>query len=324
MLQMMDIMLFQDLDQLKRTGNFSQAAELSNLSQPAFSRRIKSLESWVGVTLVDRSRQPVKLTEAGVQMLEAGLQAIARIEAERSQLLEAQSLPDRYVVTFAAQHSIGWRFFPAWLQSLEEAYGPLLSRLRADDLPICLQDLRNGDVDFVIAYFDAAASDETGALDRQVEMVTIGTDRLVPVCKPGRGGAPLFSLPPSDSAVPLLRFGEAAPLGRLLDPLLQSFSTQNGFRTVYENTMAGALRIRARDGAGVAWLPESLVAPDLEAGLLTRTGDDTWVVDLKIGLLRKKGSSNRLTRAIWAFLQIRESVGLLPEGWSLRAAGHLG
>ena len=62
------------------TGNFSQAAELSNISQPAFSRRIKTLEAWVGVTLIDRSRQPVKLTEAGTQMLEAGLQALTRIE----------------------------------------------------------------------------------------------------------------------------------------------------------------------------------------------------------------------------------------------------
>ncbi|MEM1361814.1 MAG: LysR substrate-binding domain-containing protein [Pseudomonadota bacterium] len=320
MFQMMDILLFQDLDQLRRTGNFSQAAELRNLSQPAFSRRIKSLESWVGVMLVDRSRQPVKLTEAGVQMLEAGLQAIARIEAERSQLREAQSLPDRYVVTFAAQHSIGWRFFPAWLQALEEAHGPLLSRLRADDLPICLQDLRNGDVDFVIAYFDTGASRQSANLDRSFEKVTIGTDRLVPVCKPAQNGAPLFNLPPHEGAVPLLRFGEAAPLGRLLDPLLESVTDEPGFRTVYENTMAGALRIRARDGAGVAWLPESLVAPDLDAGLLTRTGDEAWVMDLKIALLRKKGNTNRLTRSIWAFLQIRESVGLLPAGWSLRPA----
>ena len=109
----MDITLFQDLDRLNQTGNFSQAAELGNISQPAFSRRIKTLENWVGVTLVDRSRQPVKLTDAGLQMLEAGLQAQSRIEQERSQILEAQSLPDKYIVTFGAQHSIGWRFCPA-------------------------------------------------------------------------------------------------------------------------------------------------------------------------------------------------------------------
>ena len=54
---------------------------------------------------------------------------------------------DKYVVTFGAQHSIGWRFYPAWLQSLEEAFGPILSRLRADDLPNCMRDLKEGNVD---------------------------------------------------------------------------------------------------------------------------------------------------------------------------------
>ena len=107
----MDILLFKDLERLGMTGNFSQAAELSNISQPAFSRRIKALESWVGAVLVDRSRQPVKLTEAGRQILEAGLQSIARIEQERSQIIEAQASPDKYIVTFGAQHSISWRFF---------------------------------------------------------------------------------------------------------------------------------------------------------------------------------------------------------------------
>ena len=109
----MDIQWFKDLERLRQTGNFSQAAEYSDLSQSAFSRRIQALESWVGVKLVDRSRQPVKLTDAGSRMLEAGLQAATRIETERSQILESLSLPDKYVVTFGTQHSLGWRFFPA-------------------------------------------------------------------------------------------------------------------------------------------------------------------------------------------------------------------
>ncbi|MDB9702567.1 hypothetical protein OAA86_00530 [Rhodospirillales bacterium] len=42
---------------------------------------------------------------------------------------------------------------------------------------------------------------------------------------------------------------------------------------MYKNSMAGALRIRARDGDGVAWLPLSLVKPDLDASLLARAGN---------------------------------------------------
>lgn len=303
----MDISLFRDLDRLRQTGNFSQAAEIGNLSQPAFSRRIKSLESWAGATLVDRSRQPVRLTPAGTQMLEAGLQALARIEQERSQILEAQSLPDKYVVTFGAQHSIGWRFYPAWLQGFEEAYGPILSRLRADDLPNCLRDLKEGQVDFVIAYTSSGAPTPP----RQ-DSIVIGTDRLVPVCKPGADGAPIFDFSDNTLEMPFLRFGETAPIGQHLEPLFQRGDLRRRLRTVYENAMAGALRIRARDGSGVAWLPESLIAPDIAAGILTRTGAPDWCVDLEIRLFRNIRHQNRLTRAIWSFLEVRQSVSLAP------------
>ena len=305
MLSAMDVSHFRDLDRLRQTGNFSQAAALGNLSQPAFSRRIKSLESWVGAVLVDRSRQPVKLTEAGAQMLEAGLHALSRIEHERSQILEAQSLPDKYVITFGAQHSIGWRFYPAWLQALEEAHGPILSRLRADDLPNCLRDLKRGDVDFVVAYQQAGAQPTNS-----FESVLIGSDQLVLGCKPGADGCPIFGFDAPGIEMPFLRFGDAAPIGQILQPLLAKRDLANRLRTVYENSMAGALRIRARAGDGVAWLPKSLVAPDLENGLLVLTGDPDWEVDLEIRLFRDLQRSNRATRSIWSFLQVRQDVPL--------------
>ena len=309
----MDLSLIHDLERLNKTGNFSQAAELSHISQPAFSRRIKALETWAGVTLVDRSRQPVRLTTAGEQILEAGLQASARIETERQQILEAHSLPDKYVVTFGTQHSIGWRFYPAWLQAFEDAYGPILSRLRADDLPNCLRDLQNGDVDFVIAYGarNAPIPGQASELIRTLDQIVIGADRLVPVCKPNGAGQPIFDPATDTVEMPFLRFGEAAPINLLLQSLFRSRDIANRFKTVYENSMAGALRIRARDGAGIAWLPESLVSPDLASGLLVTTGPTDWIVDLEIRMLRSKERSNHLTRSIWSFLEVRKSVPLL-------------
>lgn len=302
----MDMALFKDLDRLRRTGNFSQAAALGHLSQPAFSRRIKALETWVGATLVDRSHQPVTLTQAGVQMLEAGLQACARIEQERSQILEAQSLPDKYVVTFGAQHSIGWRFFPEWFQALEDAYGPILSRLRADDLPNCLADLTLGEVDFVIAYQSPAAR-----LGAETPSVLIGSDQLIPVCKPDRGGAPIFRFDGAEVEMPFLRFGKTAPISDHLDPLFERKGLHARLRVVYENAMAGALRIRARSGDGVAWLPRSLVLPDLQSGVLVETGAPDWHVDLEIRLFAKPEHSNRVTRSIFTFLEVRQGVPLV-------------
>ena len=308
----LDFLWFHDLANLSQTGNFSQAAELGNISQPAFSRRIKAIESWVGVELVDRSKHPVALTSAGEQIMEAGEQALARLEAERAQIREAHALPDQYVVTFGAQHSIGWRFYPAWLQAFEEAFGPVMSRLRADDLPGCLKDLLSGEIDFVISYDSQYSRTADGA--PAIETVTIGEDVLIPVSKSTSSGEPMFEVSASSPVeAPYLRFGHGAPISAHIEPLLEASNLTGKLKVVYENSMAGALRIRAREGAGIAWLPRSLIAPDLESGVLIQIGEPEWQTRLEICLHRLRKTANPLTAKIWSFLAAHQEAPLLAK-----------
>lgn len=297
---------FRDLSNLAQTGNFTQAAELSRISQPAFSRRIRSLENWAGITLVDRSRQPVCLTNAGVQLLEAGLQALTHIDSERRQILAAHALPDKTIVRFGAQHSIGWRLFPAWLQQLEACYGPVISRLRADDLPACLQDLEAGLLDFVFAYqseHSQPARDYRLESELPIESIVIGHDRLMPVSRPDDNGAPCHDLSVEADQIPYLRFGDSAPISLHITPMLIEFGLDKRLNATYENSMVGALRLRACEGDGVAWLPATLIRPDIENGSLVRAGDQYLDIPLDVRLFRLPAHSNHLTREIWAFLQ---------------------
>lgn len=306
----MDIQWFKDLGRLAETGNFSQAAELNHISQSAFSRRIRALEAWVGAPLIDRSRHPVKLTGAGEQILEAGKQALSRIETEREQVRQALAQPDKYVVTFAAQHSIGWRFYPSWLQAFEKSFGPIISRLRADNLPNCIGDLTHGEVDFVISYESEHAQAVSAA--PEFDSLNIGRDRLIPVCKADTGGEPLFRITETPKTpIPYLRFGKTAPIGWHVEPILRKRNLIKHLTPIYENSMSGALRIRARDGLGVAWLPQSLVEFDIESGLLTWAGDEKWAIEVNIRLHRLKRNHNNLIRKIWTFLKLREGVPLI-------------
>ena len=298
----MDLTWFKDLAAIHESGSFSRAAESTHISQSAFSRRIRSLESWVGATLVERARHPVRLTAAGMQMLEAGTQALERVERERDQIRNALEQPDRYVVTFGTQHSIGWRFFPSWLQSFEGAYGPFMSRLRADNLPNCIQDLRRGEVDFVISYESRSVRGLAEAGD--TDSLVIGTDELIPVSVPDADGSPLFNLDALvETTIPYLAFDRAAPIGRHLEPQLASAKKSLRLQRVYENAMAGALRIRARDGLGLAWLSRTLVEPDLSTGALCVAGCSEWWVSLRIHLSKLQSSDNRIVKQIWRFLQ---------------------
>ena len=283
---------------------------MNNISQSAFSRRIQALEDWVGTPLVDRGRHPIKLTDYGEQMLEAGEQAVSRIETERNHIQESIAQPDKYVVTFAAQHSIGWRFYPAWLQAFEQSFGPVISRLLADNLPNCVSALEQGEADFVVSYeSDHACGVE---LRTDIEFLTIGHDRLIPVAKADPKGKPLFHVDRNAATtVPYLQFNSTAPIGRHIEPVLAQHNLLECLAPVYENAMSGALRIRARDGLGVAWLPQSLVEPDLKEGLLTWAGAVDWAIDLEIRLHLHRRNHNALIRNIWTFLKLREGVPLL-------------
>lgn len=58
----MQIKWLDDLLAIAEWKNFSRAAEVRCVTQSALSRRIRSLEEWVGVELVDRATYPVQLT----------------------------------------------------------------------------------------------------------------------------------------------------------------------------------------------------------------------------------------------------------------------
>jgi len=51
----MDTKWLEDFISLAETGSFSRSAEMRHVTQPAFSRRIQSLESWLGTDLIDRT-----------------------------------------------------------------------------------------------------------------------------------------------------------------------------------------------------------------------------------------------------------------------------
>jgi DNA-binding transcriptional LysR family regulator len=60
----MEIKWVEDFLSVVDTLNFSRSAKLRNVTQPAFGRRIRSLETWLGAELFDRSSYPCTLTPA--------------------------------------------------------------------------------------------------------------------------------------------------------------------------------------------------------------------------------------------------------------------
>ncbi|MDH5529247.1 MAG: LysR family transcriptional regulator, partial [Paracoccaceae bacterium] len=101
----MDLNWLQDFVCLGRTLNFTRAAEERNITQPAFSRRIKSLELWLGVPLIKRSSYPVQLSDAGVQFLPIARETIVNLTDIR-QSIRAEERGSTAFQKFAVLHTI--------------------------------------------------------------------------------------------------------------------------------------------------------------------------------------------------------------------------
>ncbi|WP_166442644.1 LysR family transcriptional regulator [Phragmitibacter flavus] len=61
-------------------GSFNRAAEILHLTQPPLSRQVKDLEDELGVTLLVRGSNSVKLTEAGELFYEEAREVLARAD----------------------------------------------------------------------------------------------------------------------------------------------------------------------------------------------------------------------------------------------------
>jgi DNA-binding transcriptional LysR family regulator len=65
----MDLELLRTFLELNRTRHFGRTAEALNVTQPAVSSRLKSLENLLGVALFERSRREIRLTPEGGRLI---------------------------------------------------------------------------------------------------------------------------------------------------------------------------------------------------------------------------------------------------------------
>ncbi len=295
----MNLSWLDDFLALAATGNFSRAADERHMTQPAFGRRIKALEEWLGAELFDRSSQPIRLTATGdwFQGVARGLLAqVARVPGAARAMAEAQSNSLR----FAATHALSFTFVPAWLRQLEAHTSGAAIQLESDMLQRCEALLEQSKVQFVICH---AHAQSPGRLHTQgFASVRIGSDVLLPVSAPDGDARPLHALKSGGSSVPLLAYSSESGLGQILQQTPYGALQTRTRKPPFVAHLASVLRTMALDGRGVAWLPHSLVQEDLQSKRLVRAASDDWSVELDIRLFRDRTALGQSAEALWALV----------------------
>lgn len=296
----MNLSWLEDFIALAGSGNFSRAADERHMTQPAFSRRIRALEEWLGVSLFDRTTHPASLTEAGQWFRGVAREILARIERIPD---EARAVAETGSATLriASTHALSLSFLPGWLRSLEiqPTMGPI--QLVSDVLQQCERLMQQQRAQFLLCHTHRDVPNRLDTLG--FPSLPVGSDRLIPVSAADRRGQPQHRLDAGrKTRIPVLAYSAESGMGRLIRSLrggaLDALNTQ----TVFTAHLATVLKSIALDGRGVAWLPSSLMVDDMASGRLVCAGEPEWTIDLDIRLFRQPTAIPLAAEAFWTSL----------------------
>ena len=270
-----------------RLGSFAGAARQLNLSPAMVGRRIQALEAQYQLKLIERTTRSQRLTEQGRQFLGRAETVLEAAEA-LSECAETGDLNGRIRLT--APTTLGARRLPEIIARFTEDHPGIVFEMS-------LSDRR---VDMVTEGFDLAI--RVGELPASSLMARrIGTYRFALVASPdfvARHGAPEK---PGD----LTRFRCIINLN-LVPRNRWIFADSRGERTtvevsgVIEVDSGEAQRRLAMDGAGIAYLPVSLVEDDVAAGQLVSLLPSSSLLTLPIHTVHP--SRHLVPRRVRAFI----------------------
>lgn len=213
----------QDLDWIKdflvlrETRNFRLAAKRRNISPPAFSRRIKALEAWIGANLFDRGMQSVGLTRSGEKFVSTARQILTLSDKAQSEARKSNE-SNRNQIRFAVNRGVGMTLLPEWFRRIEKSIGSFRICIRTDyqSLDEYLIALEENTVDFVVGYLNETL--ETTFSQDKFDVLNLLTTWAVPVCRPDDSGQPIFSVCEDGvGQIPICKFSAYTLLGRLLN-----------------------------------------------------------------------------------------------------------
>src|ERR1700761_4885026 len=154
----MELMWLEDFLALARGESFSRAAETRGVTQPAFSRRIRALETWLGVVLVDRDTHRISLTAAGSRFVEVADATLRTLEHGRREVREIAGA-SQSSLRITATHALSLTFFPSWVRSIEALSAQEVSiQLTADNMAAAEQTMLQGRAQFLLCHHHPAAA----------------------------------------------------------------------------------------------------------------------------------------------------------------------
>jgi DNA-binding transcriptional LysR family regulator len=260
-------------------GGFHRAAEALNLSQPALSRRIQSLEAAVGAPLLERTTRRVGPTTVGRSFAPLARRLLNEFEET---LLGITGVGDRQTgqVTIACVPTAAFYFLPRAIERFNRRFPKIrfsILDLSAND---GLESVRRGEAEFGINF--------TGGADADLNFVPLLEDPFVLACRHDHRLARKRNLSWDDlEGETLIGVSRASGNRMILESALAATQVRLSFR--YEvNHLTTSLGL-VEKGLGISVLPK-LATPPGDHAVITARPIGNPQVKRTIGLVERRAA----------------------------------
>ncbi|WP_433696456.1 LysR family transcriptional regulator [Paraburkholderia phenoliruptrix] len=249
---------------LTRLGSFRATAAAMHATPAAISLRIKTLESELGVELIERDAPEFRLTANGERLL---AHARTVVQATRSLQLAAQDETQlatrlRLGVIETVVHS----WLPDYIRMLNLEYHRIVVDLTVDSSAVLGPRLRAGELDLVIQV-EEAGDEETSMVSTLLASYPvrwIARSDLIPASRAKHVGVLLSK--------PVLTFGRGTAPQIAVEAIVQTLARRAGVpladtQVTCMPSVAVIVKL-LRDGYGIAAVPALFVEPYLTSGEL--------------------------------------------------------
>ena len=272
-------------------GNFSEAALHLGVNQSTVSHAIATLETQLGVVLLNRGRYGAKLTPVGKQITDKANQVLKLLDDMAQSAQQAKGLQGG-TVRIAAFRSVATHLLPAAIARLHHRYPEIQVTITEDnDIDHLKQRLTQGDVDICVAEV---------LKGEEFESFLIFEDEYVALL-PSQLGLRDAQLTYSElQAHPLISPSHGTCFSRLDDYLKRHhIALKIAYYIRHDSSMVSMVR----QGLGIALMPELAAAPIPEGVQICRL---PFSLMRPIGAARLKEGLH--TPAVYAFLEALREI----------------
>ncbi len=277
--------------EVARRGSFTRASRDLMVAQSALSVQIKTLERSLGMTLFDRRRSGIELTEAG----QRAYSAAERIFSDVDQLIADLGQSGRQVsggVSVGTVNSIGMYQLPDVLSEFRRKFPDIRVRVDFRESESVMDQLFQGKNDIAIVPWQRAYSD--------LNSVVLARHKMFLVSPPDHPLAGLERISPHDlEKHPFLGYHEGMHTRSMIDALFKRMSINIEYSI--ESSNSATIKQMVLAGMGIAFLPEIAVSAELRRGSLKRLDVPPMMMHQDVTLYTRKNRT--LTRSAAEFLQ---------------------